>query len=87
MTRDEYNKKIQSIQAVWPEDSCRFETFRETVEGPISEARFQVYLDHWRTLGIQRRPFNPDSIYEWSGDEECRVMFHLAGAVSSGHFR
>lgn len=83
MTRDEYNKKVQAMESVWPESACRIDTRRRPAEGPISEARFQVYLDHWRTLGTQRRPFQPDATYEWDENEEARVMYHFAGGVSS----
>lgn len=82
MTRNEYNKKVQAMQEVWPESSLRFEKVYYPAE-VLSQARFQVYLDRWRTLGTQHRPFQPDSTFEWDEDEEARVMYHLAGGVSS----
>jgi hypothetical protein len=82
MTRDEYNKKVQAMQTVWPEIAVRFAQVYHPPE-VLAEARFQIYLDCWRTLGVQRRPFKPDTEYEWDEDEEARVMYHLAGGVTS----
>lgn len=80
MTRDEYNKKVQTMQEVWPESALRFEM---GTEGFVPVARFQVYFDHWRTLGVQRRPLQPDSEYEWDEDEEIKAMAHFAKGVTS----
>jgi hypothetical protein len=82
MTRDEYNKKVQAMQAVWPESALRFKKLYDRSER-LTGVRFQVYLDHWRTLGTQQHPFQPFAEYEWNEDEEARVMYHLAGAVTS----
>lgn len=82
MTRDEYNKKVQAMQTVWPESAVRFAKVYHPAE-VLAEARFQIFLDHWRTLGTQKRPFRADTTYEWDENEEARVMYHLAGGVSS----
>lgn len=76
MTRDEYNKKVQAVQEVWPESACR-------IEQQTGQALFQVYFGRWRTLGIQRHPFQPHTEYEWDEEEEIKAMAHFAGGVTS----
>ncbi len=82
MTRDEYNKKVQAMQEVWPESALRFKKLYDRSER-LTGVRFQVYLDHWRTLGTQQYPFQPFAEYEWDEAEEIRVMYHFAGGVTS----
>lgn len=82
MTRDEYNKKIQTMQAVWPESALRFRKLYDRTDH-LTAVKFEVYLDRWRTLGTQQYPFQPFAEYSWDEDEEARVMYHFAGGVTS----
>lgn len=81
MTRDEYNKKMQTIQALWPANGQRL--YRRWYKENLNTVLFQVYLDRWRTLGEQRRPFKPDTEYRWDDEEEARVLYHFAGGITA----
>jgi hypothetical protein len=81
MTQAEYNAKVQELQAMWG-DASRIGTHYDRKTGEITEAYFQVYWDgHWRTLGRQKQPFQPDSTYEWSEVIEMELRGAFAGAL------
>lgn len=82
MTRDEYNKKIQAMQKVWPESALRFRKLLDRTDH-LTSVKFEVYFDRWRTLGTQQFPFQPFAEYEWDENEEIRVMSHFARGVTS----
>jgi hypothetical protein len=82
MTRDEYNKKVQIMQEVWPESALRFRKLFDRTDH-LTEVKFEVYFDRWRTLGTQQFPFQPFAEYHWDEDEEIRVMAHFARGVTS----
>jgi hypothetical protein len=81
MTRDDYNKKVQAIQEVWPGE-CRVKPLYDRFDRLV-EARFEVFFDKWRTLGVQHLPFQATATYVWDDREEAMVMYHLAGGVTS----
>lgn len=76
MTRDQYNKKIQAMQEVWPEGATR-------VRDAGGHAFFEIYFDRWHVVGTQRHPFQEHAEYEWNEDEEIRLMAHFARGVTS----
>lgn len=82
MTRDEYNKKIQTMQEVWPESSLRFRKLLDRSDR-LTAVYFEAYFDRWRTLGTQQFPFQPFAEYYWDEDEGIRVMAHFARGVTS----
>lgn len=80
MTRDEYNAKVQELQQMWG-DMSRIRV-SHGVTNQIQAAYFEVYWDgQWRTLGVQRRPFTPETTYEWGEPEEMRLRGSFAGAL------
>lgn len=80
MTRDEYNAKVQELQAMWG-DMARIRP-SHGVSGKIEAAYFEVYWDgHWRTLGVQRYPFTPETSYRWDELEERHLRGSFAGAL------
>ncbi len=81
MTRDEYNAKVQELQAMWG-DAARIGTYRDPKTGQITEAYFQVYWDgFWRLLGRQYMPFTPEARYEWWEPVELELRGYFAGAL------
>lgn len=80
MTREEYNAKVQELQAMWG-DASRVEAARSK-GGTITESYFQVYWDgRWHTLGNQRDPFTSEASYEWDETRELKLRGLFAGAL------
>lgn len=80
MTRDEYNAKLQEVQAMWPGASCRVKPsyHRET----LMASYFQVYWDgQWHTLGTQTLPFDADSTYQWNEIMELGLRGAFANSL------
>lgn len=64
MTRDEYNTKVQEIQAMWPEHAQRITPSYRGEE--LVAAYFEVYWNgQWHSVGVQENPFKKNASYRW----------------------
>lgn len=65
MTRDDFNRKVEEVRWLWPDDAFRVQTNRDRA-GKMVSADYQVYLnERWHTVGTQRNPLGPNVECEW----------------------
>jgi hypothetical protein len=79
MTRDEYNAKVQELQAMWG-DACKVNGhyYKEKLE----RSTFCVFWDGWwHVLGVEDHPFTPEASYQWSDALELRLRGEFASAL------
>ena len=80
MNRDEYNAKVQELQAMWGDKSRVMPS--HGVSDKLVAAYFEVYWDgRWHQLGCQRNPFTPGASYEWCEGDEIRLCGEFAAAL------
>lgn len=77
MTRQQYNAKIQEIQAMGFEN--RVVARHAEATGYIHQALFEVYWSgKWHCLGYARPPFRADAEFFWDDDKAIELQAQFA---------
>ena len=86
-----YNAKVQEVMDV-VERVAGSERWRVRPERDkdqrICGSRFEVYFDHWQTLGYERGAFgSADRQYGWHEMEAIKMIHRCVGGVTSDRVR
>lgn len=71
LSREEYNRYVQDIQAVLPETEVRGHTGRD---GSLNASFGYFWNSHWITIGMESRAMTPEATRYIIDDEFYRAL-------------